>query len=181
MPINNSINADQLLDTTASPIFAGLNLTGFDGIVQASGGALSASTVLPDGTTAVTQSPNDNSTKLATTAYADAAGGTGKVSGQFSSMAGNLVVCDLSQKMLKKTLEKDDLIPVRSHIERLPFPGETFDRIVVVDSIHHFCDPREAIRDLLRVLKPGGRMVIEEPDIQHFAVKRQLTQKLSLF
>lgn len=101
----------------------------------------------------------------------DAAGGTGRVSQQFSSMAGNLVVCDLSQRMLRKAQEKGNLLPVRSHIERLPFPDETFDRILIVDSIHHLCNPQEAISDMLRVLKPGGRMVIEEPDIHHFAVK----------
>ena len=101
----------------------------------------------------------------------DAAGGTGRVSQQFSSMAGNLVVCDLSQRMLRKAQEKGNLLPVRSHIERLPFPDETFDRILIVDSIHHLCNPQEAISDMLRVLKPGGRMVIEEPDIRHFAVK----------
>jgi ubiquinone/menaquinone biosynthesis C-methylase UbiE len=101
----------------------------------------------------------------------DAAGGTGRVSQQFSLMSGNLVVCDLSQKMLIKAQEKGNLLPVRSHIERLPFPDKTFDRILVVDSFHHFCDQQEAISDMLRVLKPGGRMVIEEPDIHHFAVK----------
>jgi ubiquinone/menaquinone biosynthesis C-methylase UbiE len=101
----------------------------------------------------------------------DAAGGTGRVSQQFASMVGKLVVCDLSQKMLNKAQEKGNLLPVRSHIERLPFPDETFERIVVVDSIHHFCNQQEAISDLIRVLKPGGRLVIEEPDIRHYAVK----------
>jgi len=101
----------------------------------------------------------------------DAAGGTGRVSFQLTSMVERLVVCDLSHKMLTKAKEKEYLIPVRSHVERLPFPGETFDRILVVDSFHHFCNQQEAVDDLLRVLKPGGRIVIEEPDIQHFAVK----------
>ena len=101
----------------------------------------------------------------------DAAGGTGRVSQQFSSMVNNLVVCDLSYKMLRNAKEKGNLLPVRSHIERLPFLDETFDRILIVDAIHHLCDPQEAINDMLRVLKPGGRMVIEEPDIHQFAVK----------
>lgn len=101
----------------------------------------------------------------------DAAGGTGRVSQQFSSMVGNLVVCDLSQKMLCQAQEKKGLMPVRSHVERLPFPDATFERILLVDAVHHLCNQQEAIDDLLRVLKPGGRLVIEEPDIHHFAVK----------
>jgi ubiquinone/menaquinone biosynthesis C-methylase UbiE len=101
----------------------------------------------------------------------DAAGGTGRVSQQFNTMVGKLVVCDLSQKMLNQAQEKGNLMPVRSHIERLPFPDETFERILVVDSVHHFCNQQEAISDMIRVLKPGGRLVVEEPDIRHYAVK----------
>lgn len=111
----------------------------------------------------------------------DAAGGTGRVSHQFKSMVDKLVICDLSQKMLTKAKEKGDLLPVRSHIERLPFPDEIFDRILVVDSVHHFCNQQAAISDLLRVLKPGGRMVIEEPDIHHFAVKLVAVAEKLLF
>lgn len=111
----------------------------------------------------------------------DAAGGTGRVSQQFKSMVGKLVICDLSQKMLKKAQEKGDLLPVRSHIELLPFPDAVFDRILVVDSIHHFFNQQAAISDMLRVLKPGGRMVIEEPDIHHFAVKLVAVAEKLLF
>lgn len=43
--------------------------------------------------------------------------------------------------------------------------------MVVVDAQHHFCNQRQAVGDLLRVLKPGGRLVIEEPDIRRLVVK----------
>ena len=43
--------------------------------------------------------------------------------------------------------------------------------MVVVDALHHFCNQREAVGDLLRVLKPGGRLLIEEPDIHRLIVK----------
>ena len=101
----------------------------------------------------------------------DCGGGTGRVSGQLRPFVGQLVITDLSQPMLKQAQDKDSLIPVRSHAERLPFPDESFERILVVDALHHFCDQKKAIDEFLRVLKPQGRLVIEEPDINRFAVK----------
>lgn len=64
---------NQNVTNISSPTFAGLTLTGFNGVVQAVAGVLSANSLIADGTTAITQISGDNSTKLATTAYVDAA------------------------------------------------------------------------------------------------------------
>ena len=110
----------------------------------------------------------------------DGGGGTGRVSSHLNGLAGNIVVSDLSHRMLKKARGKQ-VRPVQAHVERLPFADEMFDRVLVVDALHHFCDQREAIQDLLRVLKPGGRLVIEEPDLNHFGVKLlALAEKMML-
>jgi ubiquinone/menaquinone biosynthesis C-methylase UbiE len=100
----------------------------------------------------------------------DAGGGTGRVSGRLRGLVGRLVINDLSHRMLKKASQKD-ICTVRAHAEKLPFADERFARVLVVDALHHFCDQRQAISDLLRVLKPRGRLVIEEPDLNHKGVK----------
>ena len=54
---------------------------------------------------------------------------------------------------------------------KLPFSDGSFERIIVVDAYHHLTDQESSLVELWRVLAPGGRLVIEEPDIDRFAVK----------
>ena len=111
----------------------------------------------------------------------DAGGGTGRVASFMCESIDHVVICDLSRPMLQQSRIKSGLLAVQSHTEKLPFPDESFERVLVVDALHHFCDQREALRELLRVLKRGGRLVIEEPDINRFAVKLvALAEKLAL-
>jgi demethylmenaquinone methyltransferase/2-methoxy-6-polyprenyl-1,4-benzoquinol methylase len=111
----------------------------------------------------------------------DAGGGTGRVSGHLQACCRRVVVSDLSRPMLARARLKEGLLPVAAHAERLPFADRTFERIVVVDALHHFCDREDALADLQRVLAPDGLMVIEEPDIGRFAVRLlALAEKLAL-
>ena len=110
----------------------------------------------------------------------DAGGGTGRVSSQLRLLVDNLGISDFSEQMLRQAQAKG-ISPTQTRVERLPFPAESFERVLVVDALHHFHHQPAAIRDLIRVLKPGGRLVIEEPDINRFGVKLiALAEKLLL-
>jgi demethylmenaquinone methyltransferase/2-methoxy-6-polyprenyl-1,4-benzoquinol methylase len=101
----------------------------------------------------------------------DAGGGTGRVSSRLKDRVGNVVVSDLSLPMLRQTRNHGGIFPVQAHSERLPFADRVFMRALVVDAIHHFNDPDRVLSELMRVLVPGGRLVIEEPDIGRWPVR----------
>ena len=103
-------------------------------------------------------------------ALLDAAGGTGRVAGMFAASVARAVVCDASANMLRKARQKG-LETVQADLESLPFGDATFDRILLVDAFHHVKDQRVALVELLRVLKPSGKLVIEEPDLRRLPVK----------
>ncbi|MHB8088699.1 MAG: class I SAM-dependent methyltransferase [Anaerolineaceae bacterium] len=113
-------------------------------------------------------------------ALLDAGGGTGRVAQFMLGKANPVVVVDLSRKMLTEARQKNGLRPVCSHTEHLPFSDESFARIIMVDAFHHVCSQSQTVDELWRVLKPGGRIIIEEPDIRTFAVKLiALAEKLA--
>jgi 2-polyprenyl-3-methyl-5-hydroxy-6-metoxy-1,4-benzoquinol methylase len=101
----------------------------------------------------------------------DAGGGTGRIASGLKGERIKIVVADFSQQMLRQAGMKERLLPVRSRVEKLPFNSGTFDRIMMVDALHHVFDQAATARELWRLLKPGGRIVIEEPDINNLAVK----------
>lgn len=47
---------------------------------------------------------------------------------------------------------------VEGDAEHLPAADESFDRVVCRIALHHFPDPGQAVREMARVLKPGGRL-----------------------
>jgi len=100
----------------------------------------------------------------------DVGGGTGRVSSALLTDVDDIVIADVSMGMLKQ-MPPATLKPVRSISESLPFPSNFFDRVIMVDALHHVMDHATTAREMFRVLKPGGRIVIEEPDIRVFGVK----------
>ncbi|MCJ7824850.1 MAG: class I SAM-dependent methyltransferase [Anaerolineales bacterium] len=101
----------------------------------------------------------------------DAGGGTGRIAERLREQVDQIVIADSSLKMLRQAIDKGGFDAVGSLTEKLPFSDGSFERIIVVDAYHHLTDQESSLVELWRVLAPGGRLVIEEPDIDRFAVK----------
>ncbi len=110
----------------------------------------------------------------------DIGGGTGRVASALLKDVDEVVIADVSMGMLRQT-HRPTLKPVCSHSESLPFADNFFDRIIMVDALHHVINQPASAEEMLRVLKPGGRIIVEEPDINTFGVKLiALAEKLLL-
>ena len=96
----------------------------------------------------------------------DVGGGTGRVASALGGHAKQIIVADPSFGMLKFAASKPGLQAAAAISERLPFPEDFFERVVMVDALHHVVDQNTTAHELMRVLKPGGRITIEEPDIR---------------
>lgn len=66
---------------------------------------------------------------------------------------------------LFKDHEKVKVIQHNIDYEALDYPNDYFDTVVMVDVIEHLIDPKIALKELHRVLKPGGRLIIHTPNI----------------
>jgi len=110
----------------------------------------------------------------------DVGGGTGRVAQALRGLADEVVVMDESAAMLQQACLKG-LPAIRGRAESLPFADGAFARILVVDAFHHLQDQHQAAVELLRVLAPSGRLVIEEPNVERVLVRLlALAEKLAL-
>ncbi|MFH2040473.1 MAG: methyltransferase domain-containing protein [Chloroflexota bacterium] len=100
----------------------------------------------------------------------DVGGGTGRVSRSFIDNVKNLIIIDVSFGMLRIAKEKG-LSATCALGELLPYPSDSFGRVLIVDALHHCTNQQEVIRDTWRVLKPEGYLLIVEPNYDHFSGK----------
>src|SRR5204863_6523863 len=91
----------------------------------------------------------------------DVATGTGLVARAVSERYGCEVVgLDPSGDMLSAAVARNGHIPlVRARAESLPFPDESFDHLTFTYLLRYVDDPAATMRELARVVRPGGSIV----------------------
>ncbi|MBD3782710.1 MAG: class I SAM-dependent methyltransferase [Micrococcales bacterium] len=93
----------------------------------------------------------------------DIAAGTGTSSEPFADSGVDVVPADFSLGMLRVGhRRRSDLGFTAADAMRLPFADDSFDVVTMSFGLRNVSDPDAALREFLRVTKPGGRLVVCE-------------------
>jgi ubiquinone/menaquinone biosynthesis C-methylase UbiE len=101
-------------------------------------------------------------------AVADVGTGTGFVLQGLVGKAGSLVGFDESPEMLEiarqRFVDRPEARFEQTDGQTLPAEDGTFDAVFANMYLHHAPDPGEAIKEMVRVLKPGGSLIVTDLD-----------------
>jgi SAM-dependent methyltransferase len=56
----------------------------------------------------------------------------------------------------------DNVVLQEGDAEAMPFVAGSFDLVCCRSSLHHFAEPAQAVREMVRVCRPGGRVVLAD-------------------
>lgn len=111
----------------------------------------------------------------------DIASGTGDMALRANSLYGCSVVgLDLSQNMLGTAVRKCDRTgtafysAIKGNALHMPFPDVSFDKAMVSFGIRNMTDIPAFLREVKRVLRPGGSLAILEFSLPPYPLVRQL-------
>ena len=102
----------------------------------------------------------------------DLAGGTGDLAARLAPLvgpAGRVVIADINASMLETGRERlldkgitGNLLFAQANAEALPFPDQDFDCVIIGFGLRNVTNKLQALKEMHRVLKPGGRALVLE-------------------
>lgn len=109
----------------------------------------------------------------------DAGCGTGWFSVVAKKRGAVVTALDIGKDLLKQVSKKVKVKTVEGSVLKLPFKKNTFDIVMSNEVIEHVTEPKQAIAEMSRVLKPGGILILTTPNkFWHWAIT--LSNKLNL-
>ena len=76
-----------------------------------------------------------------------------------------IVGVDIDQNLLSEARRNLSSRRIRFRVAdamKLPFRDGSFDMVTMSDALHHLVDPDRGLREMARVLKPGGILLLQE-------------------
>ncbi len=93
---------------------------------------------------------------------------------ELSRRGGTYVGVDVSQEAVASAQASGLNAQTISDAAQLPFPDDSFDLVVCVEVLEHLFAPHEAVSEIRRVLRPGGRLVASTPNVAYWRLRVNL-------
>jgi ubiquinone/menaquinone biosynthesis C-methylase UbiE len=91
----------------------------------------------------------------------DLGGGTGELGAGVAAHLGiQAVIADATPQMLARAVSAPHVTVEHAVAEALPFQDDSFDAVICSDAFHHFRDQEAAVREMARVVRPGGGVIV---------------------
>jgi SAM-dependent methyltransferase len=109
--------------------------------------------------------------------------GVGEFSRLLAERGARVIGADISSVAVEKTGRQLEVYEgteaIVTDICAVPFPDESFDLVVSLETIEHSPDPRKALAELVRVTRRGGRLIISNPNYLDFIGLYRLAKRIS--
>ena len=107
--------------------------------------------------------------------------GTGLFTKKAIERGAKVTSLDIAPKLVELTIKKNpSATGIEGSLLDLPFEENTFDFVISSDVIEHTPDPLAAVKELIRVLKPGGKICITVPNRTFWFFSVKIAEALKL-
>jgi 2-polyprenyl-3-methyl-5-hydroxy-6-metoxy-1,4-benzoquinol methylase len=94
----------------------------------------------------------------------DAGCGTGRGTERLNHRGAQVTAVDIGPKLVTLTHARYPCQALVASVSQLPFADDTFDVVFSTEVIEHMPDPNMGVREMVRVLKPNGHLVLSTPN-----------------
>ncbi len=91
--------------------------------------------------------------------------GKGNISARLKKLGFGVIACDVNPEIFAAEGIRCDRVNLN---QKLPYQNNSFDDVILVEVIEHLENPHHIMREIARILKPGGKLILTTPNIANF-------------
>ena len=101
----------------------------------------------------------------------DIGGGTGYLAKYLSPYCSEIFVLDENSNMLSRISPESQVKPIFANALESNLEDNSFDVVIMTDTLHHICNQDKLIKKCHRILKPDGKLFVQDFNIDFLSIK----------
>jgi len=102
-------------------------------------------------------------------------------SGHLTGLDYSATSVETSKDVNREAVEAGKMEILEGSVAALPFSGDAFDKIITVESFYFWPDPQENLKEVLRVLKPGGTFLLVADVYGRYDLPKSVLENIERF